>query len=293
MRLRDLIAESEPSISSVDDIAKWLSDYDIHKTVIHEDLTVSVNSFVDLSDYSIAYLPIQFRVVTGHFALPPSIKSLKGSPSKVLGSYSVNNNHNLTSLVGAPVQVDGDVNIENASNLTSLLGSPNNVGGNFNISFCSKIMTLEGCPTIVGDKFDASNCDNLISLKGICNTIYGPLDVSYCPRLTSFQWCPSWVGRFNGVGCINLNTLEYLPKTISSSFNIRLCPKILDPLEASRLFFIDKLKAVIISDDPSDDNANTKAQRIINRHLAKPMSNKRWIECQSELIDAGLEQFAE
>jgi hypothetical protein len=37
---------------------------------------------------------------------------------------------------------------------------------------------------------------------------------------------------------------------------------------------------------------NDQVQEILNRHLKSPFGNKRVIECQSELLDAGLDEWA-
>jgi len=38
---------------------------------------------------------------------------------------------------------------------------------------------------------------------------------------------------------------------------------------------------------------NKQVMEIMNRHLKSPFGNKRVIECQSEMLDAGLEEWAE
>ena len=37
---------------------------------------------------------------------------------------------------------------------------------------------------------------------------------------------------------------------------------------------------------------NKQVQEILNKHLKSPFGNRRFLDCQSELLDAGLDEWA-
>ena len=115
---------------------------------------------------------INFGEVTGNFNCSSlgrtGLKSLKGAPQKVGGSFGCSSNK-LTSLEGAPTEVGGDFSC-NFNKLTTLKGAPKTVGGDFSC-FGNQLTTLEGAPKIVGGDFRCSYYDynnpDLHSLDGI------------------------------------------------------------------------------------------------------------------------------
>ena len=91
------------------------------------DGVVNVNGDVKLYDKGLTNIPIQFGIVTGNFDCSwNKLKSLKGSPIKVLRNFDCNGNK-LTSLEGGPVEVGGSYYCSR-NKLTSLEGGPKELG---------------------------------------------------------------------------------------------------------------------------------------------------------------------
>ena len=130
------------------------------------------------------------------------------------------------------------------------------VKGNFDLQF-SKLETLEGSPQWVGEWFSCAFCREIFSLQ------YSPIYVN---------------GFFNCNGCWNLESLDYLPKQINGILYLGDIPKVKDVLK------IFKTKGIteIIHD-------NKQLEKIINKYLPK----RDMLNCQDELIEAGLEKYAE
>ena len=87
-------------------IKKWLDGFFIENYTINKDLTIDVDSYVDLEGYTEKYLPnyIQFGKVTEYFSCDncPNLKSLKGCPKEVGGSFNCHGCPKLESLEGCP-----------------------------------------------------------------------------------------------------------------------------------------------------------------------------------------------
>lgn len=80
------------------EIQDWLDKYKISDYTINDDLTVDVNSDVNLFYKSINSFPIQFGVVKGDFMCSKNqLTSLKGCPREIHGNFdcSYNKLHNL------------------------------------------------------------------------------------------------------------------------------------------------------------------------------------------------------
>jgi hypothetical protein len=157
-----------------------------------------------------------------------------------------------------PEHVDGDFYCSD-NKLTSLEGAPSSVGGNF---FCSdnKLTSLERAPSSVGGTFFCS--DN---------------------KLTSLEGAPSSVGGDFFCTANKLTSLHNIHKQIKhigsehADFNN-------NPIKSHvlGLLLIDGLKYVFLD--------NKKVEEIITKHL---LGERDVFACQEELIEAGLEDFAQ
>jgi Leucine-rich repeat (LRR) protein len=144
--------------------------------------------------------------------------------------------------------------------LTSLVGAPSSVGGYF-YCYNNKLTSLVGAPSSVGGYFDCGN-NQLTSLEGAPSSVGGGF---YCSRnqLTSLKGIEKILKKMNGTFFAYGNPLE------SHVIGLLLVPG---------------CKEVGID--------NNQVKEILNRHLQSPFGNKRVIECQSELLDSGLDDFS-
>ena len=99
---------------------EWLDKMEIKNYKINDDLTVDVSNGVNLSNRKLSYIPVKFGIVNGGFWCNNNkLKTLVGSPEKVLYSFDCSNNK-LSSLIGSPKQVKGG--FYNDIDLTSIDG---------------------------------------------------------------------------------------------------------------------------------------------------------------------------
>lgn len=153
-------------IATINKIKKWLSDRNIFRCELDDELFINCNGDVDISDEIIGELPeyINFKFVKGDFDCSEChLTTLRGCPERVEGSFGCQSN-NLINLEGGPKYV-GESYHCNHNQLTSLKGAPEHVGYSF---FClgNKLKTLEGGPKHVEYTYDCSD-NELTSLKGI------------------------------------------------------------------------------------------------------------------------------
>jgi DNA-binding Xre family transcriptional regulator len=234
-------------------IIDWLEAFNIKNYIINEDLTVSVNGSVNLSNKKIKQLPIQFREVTDEFIIAHNpLTTLKGSPLKTnlfdcsfcgltdltyspleigeKGLFACNNN--LSVLTGLSQKIFSKINLNN-NQLTNLKGLSANNLELLNVSN-NHLISLEGSPKII-EYFDCSNnelkslefgpqkvrnydCSNnyLLSLK------FSPLKCSnlYCHvnELTSLEYCPKVIKETLKCCKNKINTLEFSPEMIGLDF---------------------------------------------------------------------------
>jgi hypothetical protein len=187
-------------------------------------------------------------------------KITKKTPSEPWpGDFRCSNN-NLTSLVGAPSSVGGYFSCAD-NKLTSLVGAPSSVSGYFDCSY-NKLMSLEGAPSSVGGYFSCA--DN---------------------QLTSLEGAPSSVGGYFSCSFNNITSLKGIEK-ILKKMNGTFYAYNNNPLKSHviGLLLVPGCKEVMLDND--------QVQEILNRHLKSPFGNKRVIDCQSELLDANLDEWA-
>ena len=80
------------------EINRICAEYGIKNHSINDDMSISINGNVDLSDKNLKSIPIKFKEVTGYFyCINNQLTSLKGCPETVDGLFYCSNNQ-LTSL---------------------------------------------------------------------------------------------------------------------------------------------------------------------------------------------------
>ena len=164
----------------------------------------------------------------------------------------------LTSLEGAPSHVDGNFYCNN-NQLTSLEGAPSHVDGNFYCNY-DQLMSLEGAPSHVGGNFCCYD-NQLTSLEGSPSHVDGNFDCSY-NRLTSLEGIHQQI------------------KTIAGAF---YAPE--NPIKSH------VLGLMLINEITKIELDNKQVEEILNRHLGKGRAGM--LMAQEELIEAGLEEFAQ
>ena len=189
------------------------------------------------------------------FYCADNLTSLEGAPSVVNGYFSCAGNK-LTSLAGAPSVVNGGFSCYN-NKLTSLEGAPSVVNGDFACSN-NKLTSLEGAPSVVNGIFYCSN-NNLTSLEGAPSVVKGNF-YCYSNNLTSLAGIHKIVKEIHGFA-------NFYDNPIKSN--------------VLGLMRIKGLTRVIL--------ANKQVENILNKYLT---GDRDIIKCQSELLDAGLEEYA-
>jgi len=184
------------------------------------------------------------------------IAEMSGKPWN--GSFDCSCNK-LTSLVGAPSSVGGNFSCSR-NKLTSLEGAPSSVGGGF---LCSdnKLTSLVGAPSSVGGYFSCSS-NNLTSLVGAPSSVGGGFLCSY-NELTSLHDVHKIIKKMNRIIWAENNPIT---SCVLGVLLIEGCTKL--------------------------EIDNKKVQHIVNKYLPNHRGFSAVIECQSELLDAGFDEYA-
>jgi len=148
----------------------------------------------------------------------------------------------------------------NNNNLTSLKGAPSSVAGDFGCSN-NNLTSLKGAPSSVGGNFWCTN-NSLTSLNG-APSLVGSNFYCYRNNLTSLKDINKQLKKMNGTFYAHVNPITS---------------------HVIGLLLIPGCKEVRLD--------NEQVQDILNRHLESPFGNRRFLDCQSELLDAGLDEFA-
>jgi len=127
------------------------------------------------------------------------------------------------------------------------------------------ITTLKGCPRVIRGNFIAS-LTKIENLDGAPEEVYGSVLLART-KITSLKDIHKHIKK-----CEHLNI---------STLSIR-----------GPMLGVLKIEGLNYISFPYGKNAE-KAAQIINKYLKQPFGNKRVMECQSELLDAGLDEFAE
>ena len=155
-----------------EDIIEWCELFEIKEYTINDDMSIDVDTHVNLRGRSFEKFPITFNKVWGHFLC---------------------DNSKLTTLKGGPKFVGGNFRCEN-NNLTSLEGSPEKIEGNFTCSGNDYLVDLKGGPKWVGDFFRCGPNDNLTSIVGSPEYVGGNFICSDT-KITSLTGSPKKVGK--------------------------------------------------------------------------------------------------
>ena len=185
-----------------------------------------------------------------------SILSVMGKQEDQYPGNFVCSYNKLTSLQGAPSVVKGDFSCYN-NNLTSLQGAPSVVNGYFSCSN-NKLTSLEGAPSVVNGGF-ACFSNNLTSLEGAPSVVNGGFSC-FSNNLTSLAGIHKIIKEIHGCADFNGNLIKS---------------------NVLGLMRIKGLTRVILD--------NKQVQNILNKYLK---GDRDIIKCQSELLDAGLEEYA-
>lgn len=176
--------------------------------------------------------------------------------------------------------------------LTSLRRSPEKILGEFDCSN-NRLKSLEGGPRWVGKLYNAMS-NQLTSLKGAPEFVGFNFSAPYNP-LTSLEGAPGEVGGDVFLSECLLSSLRDIHKhfkKINGSLYVGM-----NPIESHVLgiLYIEGLLSVLIT-YPNNTQLVKKLKKvndILNRHLPNSKGHRGAIACQSELLDANLDAYAQ
>lgn len=156
--------------------------------------------------------------------------------------------------------------------------------------------------------FRCFNNPELTSLEGAPKEVTGDFSVDTNPKLTSLKGAPAKVdGIFNLDNNLNLVSLEGAPKIIGGGFYCARNPKIISlkgihkqvtSMDGKFRSYKTPIKShvlglLLIKGCTGVSLDNREVEAILNKYLPNTRGNKGLIDCQSELLDADLEDYAE
>ncbi len=279
MKLRELLNEGKEELTfgsvNYKDVEKIISDHSA-------DIIARINGYVNLSEYTMDELPFEMSSVSGYFdAERCGLTTLKGCPDWV-----------------------GDVFNCNHNRLDTLSYGPSTVQGGFSAAY-NQLTDLSFMPTQILYWIDVSE-NQISSLHGVPDKINGDFNVSF-NKIDSFRFGPTEVSEDYDIHDNELSSFDHAPNHVGGAFNVfhnkikslknihselLSCP-LLDisnnPIEEGGigLILIEGLNE-LIADDCGEF---TKAAEIISKYLGQGKAGL--LECQEELENADLGQFAE
>jgi hypothetical protein len=297
MRLQELheaVVKPGPVLDTKLLITKWLRRASITEFVIHDDLSVSVFDVILSERQMKGYteLPIKFRKVNGNFEIRKvPLTSLKGFPDTVAGYVHVMESA-ITSLEGAPHSIGHGFSISDAPNLVSLKGFPTEIGTSIALENCTALKTLEGFPSAVNGSVSLDGCRALTSLKGLPRILPEDLSINDCSSLTSLEGAPEYISKWIQIhDASNLRNLRHLPNFSDGKGVLYFGGNDTRLVKDMHSIFMSKGLVNYVSTAITSEDIQVR--KIVSKYLPLPFSMKRWIDCQSELIDAGYEDYAE
>lgn len=212
------------------------------------------------------------------------VESFKGGPDIILGELNLVHNkfvyfdehapkevgtlraqyNRFLSLENMPIVRD-DIIIHDCA-LTSLKGAPKIANSDFNVG-CNELHTLEFAPERVNGDF-ACEYNHLTSLEHVPGEINGNFYCSY-NQLTSLKGIHKQIKKMKGKADFTYN---------------KLTSHMLGVLKIEGLTHLEAYGK------NNEDRPDIKATEIINKHLK---GARNIFDCQAELEDAGLEEFAQ
>ena len=201
---------------------------------------------------------------------------------------------------------DGDLNLKSFNKITSLKGSPKHIKGELTLG--GGIKDFSGCPLsaeriqLYGIK--TSNCkglttqtssisifysDGLVNLEGLENAgRAGYLHMAYCHGIESLEGIAKTVRSVYFEKCSKLISLKGIHKHVPMVTTFRIATVIKSHiLGLLKLEHLNELEYQPGYEFP--DHESNKAFQILYAHLKK----KDLIACQQDLIDAGLDEYAQ
>lgn len=173
----------------------------------------------------------------------------------------------LTSLKGAPKTVEWNFDCNN-NNLTSLKHSPTAVGGGYQC-YSNKLTSLEGAPEVIPFEFNCSSNE-----------------------LTTLEGAPEMIGTDFHCTDNDLTSLRDIHKIIKKMNGIVFADK--NPIKSHvlGLLYIEGCIGVRLDNEKV---ANLMTKYLIKRdRFTHGVPNHRFVlECQSNLLDADLEEYAQ
>lgn len=266
-------------------------------------LCQDTEDYIEIKSNSLKSLEGGPRVVTGYFfAINCSLTNLEHLPVEIRRDFNVSNNQ-ITTLVGMKNTTFGTAIDVSQNKLTSLDGTPSEVHGSF---YCvgNQLTTLEDGPRAVHGQFKCGE-NKLTSLKGapkvlsafICNN----------NKLTTLEGIQSEIhGNFN-CEVNDLTSLEHAPSIVHGNFdcaynnltslkNVHKHIKQIDGnfyLEGNEGIRSNVLGVLLIKNLFNVSLSNVSVERILNKYLPNDRGMEAVFECQEQLIENGLEAYAE
>ncbi|AVH85017.1 hypothetical protein RsoM2USA_88 [Ralstonia phage RsoM2USA] len=190
----------------------------------------------------------------------------------------------LTSLEGLPDKIGGEFRISDAPNLRSLRGMPLRAN---EISLVDLRIPEIDVQIQEADVLFVTDCHELDNLKGAPANLLD-LVVSRCNHISDLSGITN-SEEIRLAKLTNLRSFEGISKTLKSCKKIFIDNMVIESNILGLLEVQDMQEVVLINPSllPSDMK---RAFQILNTHLR---GNKDIFECQSDLIEAGLDRYAE
>lgn len=263
MRLNEVVNRKLPD--NIEELKQKLDDYKFKKRKIHPDGSVDVTGDVWFTLDQNNEIPFKFGIVRGDFNLSGSdYTSLKGCPTLVTKNFILFKCDKLKSFDYFPKEIKGLTSFSEMK-ISSFKGlSDTKFGTDLDITKFDNITSLEGLPEDMSEtRLEFRFLDNLKSLKGIPKKVKSLL-----------------------IGIEDLPSLDYLPES-AVYLNLMYLAKVTNYLKILTVKNLNRVN-ILLRNSPDGVDNSTKLTDIINKHI----KTGDVIECQEELIEAGLKQYA-
>ena len=217
--------------------------------------TYTINNDGSISSAPGRFLYLQKRNIVGK--LPFRIR-------EVSDGLSLSENYQLTSLEGVPSHIKGDFDMAFCKKLTSFEHGPEKVDGGVNATW-SGLTSLKGCPKIINRHFDCDSC-----------------------KITEIDDTPEHISEDWNLANNQITSLKGIEKLTRCDGSIYLSG---NPIRSSVLGLLKIQNLTNVYFSPSDPEPMIQALNIIKKHLGKGRAGM--IDAQQELMDNGLDEFAE
>lgn len=255
-----LVEKAEPFLKTEKEVRDWIGIHANHITtdlIVKADGTVDVTNGISINDTDINRLRVKFNKISGYFNFKNNeLKTLEGCPVEVGLNFDCSNNP-LKSLVGGPKKVGGNYSI----------------GSNFAVDFIRRnpLKSLVGCASFIGGDFFC-NAGKLTSFEGAPEHVVGSVYI-VCNKIPSFHNVHKQFKRIDGT----LNLIFTKQAELKNSI--------------LGFLMIEGLKDIVIAKNNNRRGPLWDAFKILEKHFENK-SKETIFECQQEMIDAGLEEFA-